>query len=292
MSDNKIIGIIKAWGAEDWIRPAINQALECCDEVAVVVAPFHHTLEKFADSTYDICRDYRDIRLIDFKTSKRYVGPATAETLNHMLQTSALHAVGNWIWVLDVDEFYTESAYREIKLAIASGRYNWIGARTKVFLINMQHYLETADLWHYWRLIKIGDVGYRFKPAQNWSQKLGRPYLLSRGNEMFHYSMLTNMDVRRAWWKIESDPQPTHPRKINWLEKIYLKYDLENEDYWVNENLKLNGIKSPWVVAGWTPDKNGRLFKYEGKHPRFIEQTELPKVRDFREHYKSRGDNS
>jgi len=293
MSDNnKIIGLVKAWGAEDWIRPAINQALEYCDEVAVVVAPFHHTLEKFADSTYDICKEYRDIRLIDFKTSKQYIGPATAETLNHMLQTSPLHAVGNWIWILDSDEFYTESAYREIKSAIASDQYNWIGARTKNFLINMKHYLKTVGWCHYWRLIKIEDMGYRFKPAQNWSQKLERPHLLSKGNEMFHYSMLTNTDVRLAWWKIESDPLPTHPRKRRWLEEIYLKYDLENEDCWVIKNLKLNGIKSPWVTVGWTPDENGKLFKYEGRHPKFIEETDLPKVRDFREHYKSKGGNS
>jgi len=288
MSDNnKIIGIVKAWGAEDWIRPAIKQALEYCDEVAVIVAPFHHTLEKFADSTYDICKEYRDIRLIDFKPSEQYVSSATAETLNHMLETSPLHAIGNWIWILDSDEFYTEAAYKEIKSAIASDQYNSIGARTKVFLINMQRYLKTVDFWHYWRLIKIEDMGYRFKPAQNWSQKLERPHLLSKENEMFHYSLLTNMAVRLAWWRIESAPDDTHPRKIKWLKEIYLKYDLEDEDYWLIENLKLNGIKSPWITVGWMPDKNGRLLKYEGRHPEFIEETELPKISDFREHYKN-----
>lgn len=282
---NKIIGIIKAWGAEDWIRPAIRQALEYCDDVAVIVAPFHHTLERFADSTYDICKEYQDIRLIDFKPSKQYVGDATAEVLNHMLETSPLHAVGNWIWILDSDEFYAEGAYKEIKSAIASNQYNWIGARTKVFLINMQHYLKTVDFWHYWRLIKIEDTGYRFKPAQNWSQKLSHPHLLSGKNEMFHYSLLTNMDIRRAWWRIELAPGPTHPRKINWLDEIYLKYDLENEDYWVNENLKLNGIKSPWPIVGWLPDEEGRLLKYEGRHPKFIEETNLTKIKDFRKCY-------
>lgn len=291
MSDNKIIGIVKAWGAEDWIRPAIDQALEYCDDVAVIVAPFHHTLERFADATYDICREYRDIRLIDFKPSKQYVSDATAEVLNHMLQTSPLHAVGNWIWILDSDEFYAESAYREIKSVIASDQYNSIGARTKVFLINMQHYLETIDFWHYWRLIKIEDTGHRFKPAQNWSQTLDRPHLLSEGNEMFHYSMLTNMDIRLAWWRIELAPGPTHPRKINWLEEIYLKYDLEDEECWLIEHLKLNGIKSPGPNVGWVPDKNDRLFKYEGRHPKFIEETELPKVKDFRKHYNGMRDN-
>lgn len=291
MSDNnKIIGIMKAWGAEDWIRPAIRQALEYCDEVAVIVAPFHQTLERFADSTYDICREYRDIRLIDFKTSKQYIGPATAETLNHMLQTSPLHAVGNWIWILDVDEFYTERTYKEIKSVIASNQYNWIGARTKIFYINMQYYLETIATWHYWRLIKIEDTGYRFKPAQNWSQPLERPHLLSRRNEMYHYNLLTNMDMRLAWWRIELAPGITYPTKINWLKEIYLKYDLKNEDYWVIENLKLNGIKSPWLSVGWVPDENGKLLKYESRHPKFIEEAGLPKIGDFREYYKSRGD--
>lgn len=291
MSDNnKIIGLVRAWAVEDWIRPAIRQALEYCDDVAVIVAPFHHKLKKFADATYDICKEYRDIRLIDFKTSEQYVGPAMAEALNRMLQTSPLHAVGNWIWILDSDEFYTERTYKEIKSTIASDQYNWIGARTKVFLINMQRYLETVDPWHYWRLIKIEDTGYRFKPYQNWSHKLERPYLLPKGNEMFHYSMLTNTDVRLAWWRIESAPGITNQRKIRWLNEIYIKYDIENEDYWVIENLKLNGIKSPWLSVGWAPDENGNLLKYEGRHPKFIESAELPKIEDFREYYKSRGD--
>jgi len=280
---NKIIGLLTAWGAEDWIRPAIKQAVEYCDEVMVVVASHGPGLKKFEDTTYNICREYRDIKLLDFVSSSRYVSDTKAAVLTHMLKNSKLHMPGNWLWILDVDEFYAESAFGAIKVAIESNEYDYIRVEEKLFLINMQHYLKGS----HGRLLKVVSIEDRFLVTNQWTRKAEKVFILPRETGMFHYGMLVDTDMRLAWWKVNL-PGTVHPRRSRWLNEIYLKYDLENEDYWLAKNLELSGIRSPWFNDGITPDVEGKLFKYTGRHSRFIEETDLPKVVDFRDYYKKK----
>lgn len=280
---NRIIGLLTAWGAESWIRPALKQALEYCDEVMVVVAPHSPRLRKFEDNTYNICKECRGIRLLDFISSSKYVSDTKAEALTYMLKNSELHVPGNWLWILDVDEFYTESAFRAIKVAIGSNEYDYMRVEEKLFLVNMQHYLEGS----HGRLIKIVNVEDRFLITNQWTRKPEKLFILPRETGMFHYSMLVDTNMRLAWWKVNFS-NTVHPRRSRWLNEIYLKYDLENEDYWLAKNLELSGIKSPWFNVGFSPDGAGRLFSYAGRHPKFIEETDLPKVADFRNYYKKK----
>jgi len=274
---NKIIGLLMAWGAERWIRPAIKQALEYCDEVMVVVASFGHQMKRFEDNTYEICKEYRDIRLLDYEVKQKYVSQAVAEVHNYMLEKSELFLAGNWIWILDVDEFYPEIGYKRIKSIIEGGKYDRIIMESKFFMINMQHYL--TEMGH--QLIRIEEINDRFIPTNNWPRKPKSIYTIPREIGMFHYSMLVNTNIHRVKWGMEYS-HTSQSNKVMWLDKIYPKYDLENEDYWIKENLKLSGIKSPWLNGGYKPDENGRLFRYDGKHPKFIEDTGLTKIRDFR----------
>jgi len=204
------------------------------------------------------------------------------ETLNEMLKKSRLYSVGNWIWILDVDEFYPKSAYRKIKSAIKSNNYDYITVEEKLFFINMQHFLKGSHA----KLFKIRPLHmlpfYRFKPVQHWSGKFRKNYILSQEDGMFHYSLLTNPHIRKVRWENEYPDS----KQTRWLDKIYRNYDLDNEDYWIEKNFKLSGIKSPWFSEEFQPDENGRLFKYEGQHPKFIEETELPKIPDFRKKYR------
>jgi len=93
--------------------------------------------------------------------------------------------------------------------------------------------------------------------------------------------------MRRVQWENEyKDKDQT--KKTNWLDLIYRNYDLNNEEYWIQKNFKLTGVKSPWFDHNFLPDHNGRLFPYTGKHPKFIEETGLPEISDFRQRYNFR----
>ena len=277
---NKIIGLLTAWGAKGWIRPAIKQALEYCDEVIIVIAAYNSQLKKFEDNTYDICKEYPDARLLGYETLRETVSKGRCEVLNYMLGNSNLHSPGNWIWLLDVDEFYTEASYEKIKSIIESNKYDKIEVEAKIFFINMQHYLKGS----YSRLIKIENIQDKFKPTNNWSREAKNKYILSGRNEMFHYCMLTDIRMHHTQWKTEY-PGRTQPHKVRWASELYPKYNLKNEGYWVKKNLKMFGVKSPWCNNGFVPNKNGGLFKYRGEHPRFIEEVKLPEVKDFRKWY-------
>lgn len=280
---NKIIGLITAWGVEDWIRPAVRQALEYCDEVLAVVSPFAPQLRRFEDRTYDICKEYGGLKLLDYESKETFIRSAIADVLNHMLKNSDLHQVGNWIWILDSDEFYTESTAKEIIAATRDNAgYDKVVMESRFFMINMQHYLNEAGD----RMFRIMDLDDKFVPTCRWSRTPRAPYTVRRANGLFHYSMLTNTERHRERWLLRYRDTPAVGIKMaEWLEKIYFNYDLENEDYWIEENLKLSGIKSSWVNKGFTSDENGKLFKYSGRHPKYIEEAGLPKIKDFRKRY-------
>lgn len=274
---NKIMGLLTAWGAERWIRPAIEQALEYCDEVVVVISSFVPELDQFVDKTLDICNRYENIKLLDYRTDKKVISEAVADTLNYMLKSSALYKPGNWAWILDVDEFYADSAHARIRAVVDSGQYNQISVESKFFYINMQHYLnEDGD-----RLFRIDAEGECFVPTNKWSVPKRQVFLLPRDDGMFHYGLLASANMYRIKWQVEYKNK-RQADKIQWIEEIYPSYDLENEDYWIEENRKLFGIRSPWFNTGFLPNTDGRLYRYSGKHPKFIDSTNLTGIEDFR----------
>lgn len=280
MAFGKILGLITAWGAEVWIEPCIKQALEYCDEVIVVVTNHSAQLKQFEDGTANICKQYKEVKLLNVTTSQGSVSKGRCEILNYMLNYSDLYKVGNWVWMLDVDEFYDENSYKFIKTIINDGKWNRITVGERFFFIDMKHYLTGSHN----RIYRIDEPTDRFKPTDHWGGKINKTYTTKLPLGMFHYSMLTDTKVHKVRWQTEYDGNAQN-YKWQWLDKIYYPFDLENEDYWVEENRKLNNIKSPWFNKGFKPDKGGRLYKYDGPHPKFIEESKLWGVKDFRTYY-------
>lgn len=280
---NKIIGLLTGWGVEDWIRPAIKQALEFCDEIMVIVAPYAPKLKKFEDRTYDICKEY-PIRLLNYEPLPLDISRQRCKIVNTMLRKSKLFALDNWVWLFDSDEFYLDSGYAEIKDVIKSDEYDRVLAESKFFMINMHHYLTERSE----RLFRIVAENDGFVPTNKWWRPAKSSYTLKRDNGMFHYSMLTDTRRHEAKWWLYPPFATDGGYRVRWLKEIYSKYDLSNEDFWVEENRKLLGIKSPWCDAGYKPDDNGRLFRYKGMHPKFIEESGLTRIRDFREYYRGK----
>jgi len=252
--------------------------LTYCDEVMAVVVAFAPEFARFEDSTYGICREYSQLKLLDYKIKEgvHYL-QNRADVMNHMLDNSSLYEPGNWIWILDTDEFYTGLAHDEIRKAIGTQKYDDIVVEEKFFVINMKHYL----LGSHRRLGKITSARGRFRYANGWTQSLQSRYIVPRAKGMFHYSMLTNVAMHYVRWQL------SHPSDVRapWLKQIYAGYDLENEDSWIEKSHKLTGLKSCWFNIGMTPDKNGGVFNYGGAHPSFIEKTGLTNVPDFRVKY-------
>lgn len=278
----RIIGLISAWGAEDWIDLSIEQALSVCDDVAVNVGPYADNMKKYEDSTAEKCRAWGDkIRLFDsINVGRHDRGKAT--TLNQMLTTSPYHEVGNWIWLFDVDEYYLADELQEIKRNVLGSNYNWVMTKERVFYINMQKYLKSER--H--RLRRIGDMSHRFIPTNRWPEKKTRVYNYP-GEGLFHYSTLLDPYKKMDLWRTEHSSEPLKEHGfVKWCSEIYMNYDLSNEDYWIARNKKLNPkLKGPFCVNDYEADTNGHLFTYTGRHPEIIERAGLHRIADFRALY-------
>lgn len=274
---NKILGLLTAWGARCTADAAVQQALEYCDEVMAVVSPFAPELKRFEDETYGILKKYKRIKLLDYRTKETTVSHAVADVLNHMLNQSSLYSVGNWVWILDADEFYADSTPGMIRSVIDNGWHNQITVESRFFYINTRHYLDEIGN----RLFKIDTGDHGFIPTNKWLGSPRRAYTLPREHGMFHYGMLVSAEMYRVKWGVEYKGR-RQDNKTRWLDEIYYKYDFKNEEYWLEKNLAISGIQSPWFNKGFTPDSDGRLFRYLGKHPKFIEESGLTEVEDFR----------
>jgi len=274
---NKIIGLLTAWGAKQTARAVAQQALEYCHEVMAVASPFVPELERFEDETCDILKGFSEIKLLNYRTMETTVSRAVADVLNHMLKRSSLYSIGNWVWILDADEFYADSAPKIIRAVIDSGKYDQITVESHFFMINTRHYLNEYGN----RLYRIGTEESGFVPTNKWSLPTRRVYTLQRADGMFHYGMLVSAEAYRVKWGVEYKGR-CQDNKIRWLDEIYYKYDLKDEERWLRKNLEVSGIRSPWFNKGFTPNVDGKLFRYLGKHPKFIEHSGLTKIEDFR----------
>lgn len=287
----KLIGLVPGLYVEEWIEPSIQQALNYCDEVVVSIGAYVPELNVLQDKTLERAKKYSDrISLVDPVVSKSHIG-GKGPTLNRMVEASGAE-VGDWLWVLDTDEFYFDQTVQMIKEMISSeNNLSTIWLPAKFFFLNMTRYLRAKHP----RLFKITHSGAHFKPtgALNWrgeGEVSHIPFDLEDDQfGMFHYSLLTSPRYRRLFWETEfghktGRTRETQDKKILWLEEIYLKYELDREEYWIDKNMDLLDLprRTPIWTPAFTPQTDGTLFQYNGPQPAVIEQAGLHLIEDFR----------
>jgi len=226
----KILGLICAWGVEDWISPCLKQAEKFCDEVFLCVSSHSRNLDIFKDKTLEIAKEFKSVNII-YNSKKNFHSNIKAEIFNKMLKQSKNYKIGNWIWILDADEFYFDETYKKIKDILYEDRYEKIEFEAKFFIYDMISYIKSR----HGRLYKIKPINllpfkyFRFRPTQQWSPRFSnniKTYKLDGDHEMFHYSMLTNPDMRLKQW--ESEYNDDIQKRFNRLKHV-LKIDVELE---------------------------------------------------------------
>ncbi len=290
MRNYKIIGIIGAHYAEDFIGPSIQQALNFCDEVIVSVGAHTSQLAELHDDTLLRAQEFADKVTLVPTINDGFITTGKCKTLNNQLAASKYYSPGNWVWVLDVDEFYTDETVRAARDVIENdSTADTIQFRAKFFFINMKRYL-TATHQH---LYKIKDMACKFVPTCSWSSKTEyRTVGEDRG--MFHYSLLTPEDYKERQWKGEYKQQSgrvfeSQQKKWSWLNEIYRPFELDNESYWTDKNMEMFGQnfkrRTPLFTPAFPADGHGNLYVYEGSHPQVIEESGLPLIEDFRKYH-------
>ena len=279
---SKLIGIITAWAAEPFIEPAIKQAIEYCDEILVSVSANNSIYDKFEDSTLDIVKKYvPDVKIIEGVKSTTHPN-SKGLTMKKMLDETNNNKKGDWIWILDADEFYFDDDVNIIKDVIKENKYSMIEMPERFFLVNMQNYVNLKRT----RLKKIMVDNLSFRT--NKMSVEGSSTFIDTPLGMHHYSFLTNMDFKREFWKHHyGGVNASIQKRIDWLDKIYLELELDNQQKYIDLCKKMfneDHILGPHFSKEAT--NNGFLYEYNGKQPKFINPY-LYEQDDFRKFYNS-----
>ncbi len=277
----KIIGLLTAWAAEDWIEYSIKQALTLVDELILSIGPFDNYLEEIKDNTLKIAQKYSNHRKV--KIVKTVHSPFNTlnqnkcVNLNRMLKVSENIEVGNIIWILDVDEFYSNEAIKEVLDFINNKDFDSIRVVSRFFAINFNYYIKISHE----RIFKIKNKNCYFTPTQRFHPTPIKKALLLEKNPMFHYSMLTG-NQKQIQWLVHNSY-----KALIWFRKIYNHYDPNNEDFWMKKNLEVTGHYGFWIRSAESREEknNHGLFKYNGKHPEIIENSHLRNINDFRKYF-------
>lgn len=284
----KLVGLITAWGAEPFIEPAIKQGLEYCDELVVSVGLHMPHLKAYEDNTMTIAEKYKNqIKIVPSVCKGGYVSSRSL-SLKKMLDDTGNNKKGNWIFILDCDEFYFPEDIARAKDVIKENNHKRIMMPEKVFMIDTKHYLK----WGRDRLKKLTQDNMSFKNNLLGYENSEKPFTLPTNKGMFHYTFLLNHNAKRTFWLNEygNSSGINEKKKVYWLDEIYLKTDLNSQATAVQKSLKKYGIKSaagpifhggPWKSV----DQNGHYYKYDGEHPSFIEDAGLTKIKDYRKYY-------
>ena len=181
---SKIIGLVCAWGSE-WISEAVmEQAFYACDEVIVAVGATSEAMKKYEDKTLEVFKKY-PVKIVPVNF-KGIWSTSRAATLNDMLKSSKYFEPGNWIWLLDDDEFYSKKDIDKMKLLVASNKYDSIITNEYFYYLNLNYYLNKKDgRCRLWKIQKRDD---HFVPTQKWSSSKKSTI---RFGLMHHLSFLT-----------------------------------------------------------------------------------------------------
>ncbi len=188
---------------------------------------------------------------------------------DEMSQAYAERATGDWLWQVDVDEFYQPDALRQVcALLVEQPSISAVSFETLTFWGAPEY---RVDAWHhrrgaaeYHRLFKWG-AGYRYishrpptvvdamgRDLRDLRWLRGRD-LAARGIHLYHYSLLLPQQVRekcayysRAEWARRADA-------VEWAREAYF------------------GLRRPYHVHN-VDEYPACLYRFEGEHPPAMQQ--------------------
>ena len=100
---------------------------------------------------------------------------------------------------------------------------------------------------------------------------------------MYHYSMLMTEPLKVLYWISKR----SFKSRLKWFLKVYKYYTYENEKYWMKKTQDLTNHYGFWFLSENIEESNGHgLYVFKGNHPDLIENSNLIKIKDFRQYYK------
>lgn len=282
----RLIAVMPIWGREPFVGPALDQAEKLVHEVKVSVCSLHPKLDKFEDGSEAIVRDKaKSSSKIDYvEVSRDDLEGDWSHKMSGLLNRLLFEAKpeeGDLVWLLDSDEFYTQTSQSIIANYIKR-HPEFVSLRFKSRFIcpDMDHYVLHGHtrLHRYWE-------GRQFIPTSMF-HPLDESVVLLDKAPMFHYSLAVPHGYKEAFWEIEfGDDTPDKQKvKMEWWNKIFQEYDVEDPEPWIRRNEELTGHRGFWFTDNVEEAPGGGLFELKAEHPQIVRDANLPElIGDFRE---------
>ena len=257
----RVIGLFTSWGAEDWAPLAIKNHLKICDVIYVAIEPHCEELRRFRDNTFERIAEIDDERIKFLPKVEINNNPIVTkcDMLNVVLNYVE---TGDVLMLCDSDEFYDDNAVTEIH-SMLDAEWDMLRVKDRFFCINFDWYVGGSH-GRFWKI----KPGARFYPSQHMSpEPLVVPTILN-ASPMYHYSMLTNPEMREVYWECYG-----RHMQAEWQREVYMKWDLdatpEEMAKLAFQCYKISGTNAFWfnssnITQDYEPPY---LREYLGKHP-------------------------
>jgi hypothetical protein len=279
----KLVGMMCAWSSEMWIGACIENVIDHLDLLLINVSPHHKDFVDLEDRTEEIVKEYskiyKRIVLVDSNNDLNdWPDHNKCRILNNFLEYTEPNDV---VMIIDADEFYCQESWKEIDHFVKHNDYHNVGVMpAKYFCVDFWHYCINPEMERLFRT----DEGFKFTPTQrpNFKQV---PYKFN--NQMFHYTMLLNPEMKRRYWKYSPIGNPkVSESKVKWLNEIYLKYEVDNPVPYLVKNKQITGKQRFWCGPDMIECPTNGLYRDAFlEHPECFDKTDLPAIKDFRRIY-------
>lgn len=276
----RIIGLMGVWGRELFVEAAVRQALEMFGmDLYVTTTCYLPQLMKYRDNSEVILRSFQEPTyvhcqdIVDFDCD---FNANSAKVHTRLLKEAQPHP-GEYVFIVDVDEFYTEGAAEKILQRVKNGDFSSLRMKSRFIGPDMSHYIGHSHI----RL-------HRYSPDRHFRHGIvfspGFEETILEDNPMFHYSFAVDPRYKAEFWKHEGKGVDQSIR-IEWLQQIFGKYDPENEKKWMRKNEELTGHHGFCFNDECEEAEGGGLFTLERDHPRYAQKFSIPSIGDFREFF-------
>lgn len=273
----RLIALMTAWACRDWVEKAVFNAISYADELWVCVAPHSSEFVDMEDGTVDVLDSYKTYSGIHFHETgapESIADNTKCRILNEMMR-KAKPEPGDVLMVVDADEFYLNGDMDTL-MEFAKTDFDVGMVRGYYFCINLNWFFINESMM---RMFKYRP-GFQYVPTQK--PNYNATYT-DTGVTMLHYTMLQSLEMKRRYWSMSPVGNPVAcKKKVRWVDEVYAKWDVNNEDESKRRNQEVTGRYGFWHGGGMV-ESDGGLFSYgDGEHPEDVVEA-FGKIQDFRE---------
>jgi len=276
----KIVAVMITWNNLEFLKCALAQALEFCDEV--LLAEGCHTRkypERSTDGTCEYIQTMKDRpKLKTFELNREEISSSPHykrtqwEARRALINHADLFVPGNWFTSWDDDMFFFDDDLRKLRRIMETTDYDTLSFRERRFIYNFRFNTLGNGRWYFHKITE----GCYLKPLMKFCYADGSHYVKRKEKYrleelcFFHYVYVKRSSRIKARWDMTIEKQGhTSPATTYFKEWMLMKWERDEEI--------LKHKSAIEKIMG-----QGDLNIYGGEHPEALNKHPWQSIEDIR----------